>query len=67
MAARKWTLVQRQKQAELIRQWQPWKHSTGAKTAEGKKITSKNAYKGGVIIQLKELRHLLRKQRELCP
>ena len=38
----------RQKQAERIRQWSPWKKSTGPKTAEGKAISSRNAWKGGI-------------------
>ena len=43
-----WTPEMRQKQAERIRQWCPWKKSTGPKTAEGKAISSRNAWKGGV-------------------
>ena len=27
---RHWTQAERQQQAALIRQWQPWQHSTGA-------------------------------------
>lgn len=44
---RKWTDEQKAKQAELIRQWQPWKSSTGPKTIEGKTVASKNAVKEG--------------------
>jgi hypothetical protein len=44
---RKWTPEQRAKQAALIQQWQPWKASTGAKTEQGKAVSSMNAYKGG--------------------
>ena len=47
MMARKWTAEQRAQQAEKIRQWQPWQHSTGARTLEGKAIASHNAFKGG--------------------
>ena len=61
---RQWTTQERQRQAELIRQWQPWQHSTGARTAEGKAIASRNAFKGGFRQQLKELRQLLRDQRD---
>lgn len=43
----RWTDEARQRQAELIRQQQPWRHSTGPKTPEGKARASKNAYKGG--------------------
>lgn len=46
MAARKWSDAQRAKQSELIRNWKPWQHSTGAKTPEGKAISSMNAEKG---------------------
>ena len=60
MAARQWTLEQRKQQSELIRQWQPWNRSTGAKTTEGKAISSRNAFKGGFARELKELRQLLK-------
>ena len=46
MAARKWTDEQKSAQSAAIRTWQPWKHSTGAKTAEGKAISSMNALRG---------------------
>ena len=46
-----------------MRQWQPWQHSTGARTIQGKAIASHNAYKGGFRQQLKELNQLLRKQK----
>jgi hypothetical protein len=45
--ARHWTPEERAKQAALIASWQPWKHSTGARTPEGKAKASRNAYKGG--------------------
>ena len=61
---RQWTTQERQRQAELIKQWQPWQHSTGARTIEGKAIASRNAFKGGVRQQLKELSQLLRHQRD---
>ena len=57
---RQWTTQERQRQAQLIKQWQPWQHSTGARTAEGKAKASRNAFKGGFRQQLKELRQLLR-------
>ena len=62
--ARKWTAEQRAQQAEKIRQWQPWQHSTGARTIEGKAIASRNAFKGGFRQQLKELRQLLQEQEQ---
>ncbi len=64
MMARKWTAEQRAQQAEKIRQWQPWQHSTGAQTLAGKAIASHNAFKGGFRLQMKELSQLLRHQRD---
>ncbi|TAM89000.1 MAG: hypothetical protein EPN41_04725 [Candidimonas sp.] len=60
MAARRWTLEQRREQAEKIKRWKPWTRSTGAKTAQGKATSSRNAYKGGVRQKLRELRKELR-------
>ena len=65
MAVRQWTLEQRQQQAKKIRQWQPWKHSTGARTAHGKSISSRNAIKHGMGKLLKEMRVLLRRQKDI--
>jgi len=58
-----WTLERRQRQAELIRTWQPWKHSTGPKTEVGKMRAARNGYKGGVRQQLRIIGRLLRDQR----
>ena len=44
----RWTPASRAKQAELIRTWRPWDHSTGPKTPEGKAIASKNARLHGI-------------------
>ena len=46
MAARKWTLEQRVEQSIKMQEWQPWQHSTGAKSVEGKVVVSQNAYRG---------------------
>jgi len=54
-----WTPERRQRQAELIREWKPWAKSTGAKTAEGKAVVSRNAYKGGHRTQCRELVRLI--------
>lgn len=63
-----WTPERRARQAELIKQWQPWKQSTGAKTAEGKARSSRNAFKGGFQAKLraamKEVYATLREQKE---
>jgi hypothetical protein len=47
-----------------IKQWRPWKHSTGPKSEEGKARVSRNAYKGGTRPILRELARLLREQGE---
>ena len=44
--ARKWNDQQKRQQSEKIRQWMPWRFSTGARTPEGKAITSQNAALG---------------------
>lgn len=46
MAARQWTPEQRAQQSAMIRHWQPWKQSTGARTPEGKAVSSQNAIVG---------------------
>ncbi|MCP9760498.1 hypothetical protein EGI20_14485 [Aquitalea sp. S1-19] len=42
-----WTPERRARQAELIRQWQPWTRATGPKTEIGKAISSRNATQHG--------------------
>ena len=63
-----WTLERRQRQAELIRQWQPWKQSTGPRTPEGKAAASRNAWQGGDMARMRELakevNRVLREQRQ---
>lgn len=46
MAARHWTDEQRARQSATIRQWQPWAKSTGARTPEGKAVSSQNVLVG---------------------
>jgi hypothetical protein len=55
MAARKWTQEQRERQAKLIRTWQPWLSSTGPKTEEGKRLVAANAYRGAQRPKLRQL------------
>ncbi len=55
-----WTPERRARQAELIKQWRPWEKSTGPTSKEGKKRSSRNAWKGGVRPDLRELARLLR-------
>ncbi len=43
---RHWTPDERQRQAELIHAWKPWTHSTGARTPEGKAVSSQNVLVG---------------------
>ena len=52
---RQWTTQERERQAQLIKQWQPWQYSAGARTIEGKAIALRNAFTGGFRQQLKEL------------
>ena len=40
---RRWTQEERERQAELIRNWKPWSQSTGPQTEVGKMRSSKNA------------------------
>ncbi|HPQ50062.1 MAG: hypothetical protein KDJ26_04915 [Alphaproteobacteria bacterium] len=45
---RHWTPEQRARQSATIRQWAPWKKSTGPRTSQGKSISRFNAYKHGL-------------------
>jgi hypothetical protein len=59
-----WTLERRARQAELIRTWRPWEHSTGPRTPAGKAIVARNAWKGGLRQKLRELASVLRRHQE---
>jgi len=56
-------------QSEAIRRWKPWECSTGAITAHGKVISSKNATKAGnsayVRELIKQMNKILREQKDL--
>jgi len=41
-----WTPERRARQAQAIREWAPWKHSTGPRSTEGKARASRNADRG---------------------
>jgi hypothetical protein len=60
MGRRAWTDEQKTKQSALIHSWQPWKKSTGAKTPEGKTISSMNAHSGYFRRRARFARWLLR-------
>jgi hypothetical protein len=57
-----WTPERRAKQAELIRQWMPWKQSTGPKSVEGKERVAKNAWTGGHRQKMRELTKMVNEQ-----
>ena len=57
-----WTPERRKKQAEMIKTWQPWTKSTGAKTPLGKAAVSQNALKHGAYSQ--DMKDLMRSMRE---
>lgn len=59
-----WTPERRARQAELIRQWQPWRHSSGPTSAEGKSASSRNAWKGGIRPYLRNLSRMLSEQEQ---
>jgi hypothetical protein len=59
-----WTPERRARQAELIRSWKPWERSTGPRTAEGKGLVARNAWKGGYRAMFGELGQALTMQRK---
>jgi hypothetical protein len=63
--ANEWTQERRARQAELIKTWRPWERSTGPKTATGKAIVARNAWKGGSRPMLRALAQALVAQREV--
>jgi hypothetical protein len=52
-----WTLSRRASQAERIRSWSPWMHSTGPKSPEGKARVARNGFRGA---QRPAIRSLMR-------
>ena len=57
-----WTPERRARQAELIRTWKPWEQSTGAKTAAGKAVVSRNGWKGDHRRQVREMTRLVNQE-----
>ena len=62
---RHWTTEERVRQSQLIQCWQPWNKSTGARTPEGKAISSRNAHKGGVRSICREMNTLFRNYKDM--
>jgi hypothetical protein len=62
---RLWTAEDRLRQAQAIQSWQPWTHSTGAKTEDGKETSKRNATKHGLrSTAFKALNRAMKEQRE---
>ena len=57
--AKGWTPERRARQAELICTWRPWERSTGPTTADGKAVASGNAWKGGRLSKLREMKRVV--------
>jgi hypothetical protein len=66
---RHWTPEERLKQSKAIRSWKPWERSTGAKSPQGKAISSKNAFKTGDSVYvrqlIKQMNRILKEQKNL--
>ena len=43
----------------MIGTWRPWERSTGPRTPDGKAKASRNAYKGGDWLMLRELSRMV--------
>jgi hypothetical protein len=50
------------RQAEAIRRWRPWVHSTGPRTPEGKARSQRNGSQPGTRSLLREVTRLLSQQ-----
>ena len=57
-----WTKECHTRQAELIRNWQPWAKSTGPKSQEGKDRVSRNAWRGAHRQKLRELTKMVNQE-----
>jgi hypothetical protein len=57
--ASSWTPERRARQAVLIHTWKPWEQATGPRTPVGKDKASRNAYKGGHWMKLRDLSRLV--------
>jgi hypothetical protein len=52
-------------QSQVTKKHQIWLSSTGAKTAEGKAKSSRNAYKGGIRPMMLQVARVLREQQKV--
>jgi hypothetical protein len=57
--ASSWTPERRARQAALIHTWKPWQQATGPRTTQGKATASRNAYKGGHWLMLRDLARMV--------
>ncbi len=55
-----WSPERKAKQSQAIRQWQPWSKSTGPTTPQGKARVCKNAWKGGLRPEFREITRQIR-------
>lgn len=63
---RKWTLEERQRQSAMIKNWSPWKSSTGPVTEGGKAVAKMNAKKHGLRSEeIRTLRKIMREQQAM--
>ena len=60
-----WTAERKARQSALIQTWRPWDKSTGARTPEGKAVSSRNAHKGGVRSLCKEINAVFRDYKDM--
>jgi len=63
-----WTEEKKKEQSERIRALKPWEKSTGPKTEEGRKTSSRNAFKHGMDTQImREVKKLIRQSSSSHP
>jgi hypothetical protein len=60
--ANEWTAERRERQRQAIQRWQPWQHSTGPRSVEGKASASRNGYRRGARPMLRALARMLKEQ-----
>jgi len=60
-----WTPERRARQSAMIQQWKPWAQSTGPRSDIGKAVAARNAFKGGLSGQLRQIRQAMRQQSDM--